>query len=261
MFENKNGIEKLIEIMKMLRNPKTGCPWDNKQTIESLKPYILEEAYETVEAIDNGFPELKDELGDLLLQVAFVSQIASETGEFAFNDVAETICSKLIRRHPHIFGDVKVKDADEVLSNWNRIKKSKEHKKHLLDGTPSSMPALLFAARISEKAATIGFDWDRWEGSMDKLHEEIGELSDAVKAKDRANMVEEMGDLLFAAANLSRKLKIDPEDALKKAAFKFKRRFTSMEDASPEMTDGKLSLDELEALWLDAKSVEKEMKG
>ncbi len=258
MFENKEGIEKLLEIMKMLRDPETGCPWDIKQSIESLKPYIIEEAYETVEAIDKGTLELKDELGDLLLQVVFVSQIASENGDFTFNDVAENICSKLIRRHPHVFGDISVKDADEVLSNWNKIKKSKENKKHLLDGTPTSMPSLLYAARVSEKAASIGFDWDRWEGSMEKLHEEIGELKDAVDADDRENMIEEMGDLLFAAANLARKLKIDPEDALKKSSLKFKRRFTIMEDDSPEMTEGKMSLDELESLWLKAKKIERE---
>ena len=170
-----HGIERLKAIMATLRGPN-GCPWDRKQSIPSLKPYIIEEAYEVVEAIDQGTDELQDELGDLLLQIVFVSQMAQEQGLFDFDSVAERISDKLVRRHPHVFGDTKVADADEVVQNWNQIKKDKEAKKYLLDGIPTAMPATLLTQRYADRAASVGFDWGKWEDTLAKITEETDEL-------------------------------------------------------------------------------------
>ncbi len=247
-----HGIERLKAIMATLRGPN-GCPWDRKQSIPSLKPYIIEEAYEVVEAIDQGTDELQDELGDLLLQIVFVSQMAQEQGLFDFESVADRISDKLVRRHPHVFGDTQVKDADEVVQNWNQIKKDKEAKKYLLDGIPTAMPATLLTQRYADRAASVGFDWGKWEDTLAKIAEETAELKEAVASGDPDRTFHEMGDLLAAVVNLSRKLGVNPEDSLRHCALRFRERFNKMEELDPTTTDGKHSLDDLEALWQRAK--------
>ena len=252
-------IEKLLEVMRTLRG-EHGCPWDKEQTIQSLRPYIIEEAFETVEALDEfdrdkpeTLAELKKELGDLLLQVVFVSQIASEEGLFNFEDVAEAITAKLITRHPHVFGDEKVADSAEVLKNWNLIKKNKESRKHLLDGIPKSMPSVLISQRYASRAASVGFDWKNTEDTWKKVEEEKAELVEAVNENDQNHIEEEFGDLMFALVNYGRKLGLDSEKALKRCAGKFKARFDEMENIDPAFVEGGKPLEELEELWLKAK--------
>jgi tetrapyrrole methylase family protein / MazG family protein len=253
------GIVKLLDVMASLRG-ENGCPWDKEQSIQSLRPYIIEEAFETVEALDEfdrsnpeSVIELKKELGDLLLQVVFIAQMACEENIFDFNDIAQTLTHKLISRHPHVFGDEHCKDSAEVLTNWNLIKRKKEERKHLLDGIPKSMPAVLLSQRYASRAASVGFDWDKWEDVMNKIDEERTELLEAVKENDAAHIEHEFGDLLFAVINLGRKLGVDSEKALKMCAERFKSRFDKMEDIEPSFIEGGKSLDELEELWQKAK--------
>ncbi|MBO4699655.1 nucleoside triphosphate pyrophosphohydrolase [bacterium] len=252
-------IEKLLEVMQTLRG-EHGCPWDKEQTIQSLRPYIIEEAFETVEALDeldrsnpDTLAELKKELGDLLLQVVFVSQIASEEGLFNFEDVAGAITAKLITRHPHVFGDEKVADSAEVLKNWNLIKKNKESRKHLLDGIPKSMPSVLVSQRYTARAASVGFDWENADGTREKIEEEKAELVEAIAEGDRDHIEEEFGDLMFAVVNYGRKLGLDSEKALKRCAEKFKARFDEMENIDPTFVEGGKPLEYLEELWRKAK--------
>lgn len=246
------GIERLKAIMATLRG-KDGCPWDRKQTIPSLKPYVIEEAFEVVEAMDEGPDELQDELGDLLLQVVFIAQMAQEQGLFDFDSVAERISDKLVRRHPHVFGTTQVKDADEVVQNWNQIKKDKEAKKYLMDGIPTAMPATLLTQRYADRAASVGFDWGDWRDTLAKIAEETEELKEVAEKGDKEKTFHEMGDLLAAVVNLSRKLGVNPEDSLRHCALRFRARFNKMEEIDPTVTDGKHSLDDLEALWQRAK--------
>lgn len=247
--------KKLVEIMAQLRAPG-GCPWDREQTPESIRPYCLEEAYEVVEAIDEGDPsKLRDELGDLLLQVVFHAQFGKEKGHFDINGVVEGISEKLIRRHPHVFrraeGD-EVSSSDEVLGRWAKIKK-KEGREHLLDGIPRALPALLRATRMGEKAQSVGFDWGTSDEVFKKVEEETEELRQA--AGDRTKVEEELGDLLFTLTSFARHAQIDAETALRLATQKFERRFTWMEKESrknnKELSD--LSADELDRLWNRAK--------
>lgn len=256
-MKKARGVELLREIMRTLRG-ENGCPWDRKQTISSLKPYIIEEAFEVVEAIDRGPDELEDELGDLLLQIVFVSQIAEEEGLFTLDSVAERIADKLVRRHPHVFGETQVKDADEVVQNWNKIKKDKEAKRYLMDGIPTTMPATLLAQRYADRAASVGFDWSDWREVLAKIAEEAAELREVAETGDKEKTFHEMGDLLAAVVNLSRKLGVNAEDALRHCALRFRERFNKMEELDPTVTDGKHSLDDLEALWQRAK---KELAG
>lgn len=253
------GIEKLLNVMAALRG-ENGCPWDKEQSIQSLRPYIIEEAFETVEALDEfdrsnpeSVLELKKELGDLLLQVVFIAQMAGEENIFDFNDIAETLTHKLVSRHPHVFGDDHCKDSAEVLTNWNLIKRKKEERKHLLDGIPKSMPAVLLSQRYASRAASVGFDWDKWEDVTDKINEEQAELLEAVKENDAAHIEHELGDLLFAVINLGRKLGVDSEKALKMCAERFKARFDKMEDIDPSFIEGGRPVAELEELWQKAK--------
>jgi MazG family protein len=253
------GIEKLLNVMAALRG-ENGCPWDKEQSIQSLRPYIIEEAFETVEALDEfdrsnpeSVLELKKELGDLLLQVVFIAQMAGEENIFDFNDIAETLTHKLISRHPHVFGDDHCKDSAEVLTNWNLIKRKKEERKHLLDGIPKSMPAVLLSQRYASRAASVGFDWDKWDDVIAKIEEERIELLEAAEKKDAHEIEHELGDLLFAVINLGRKLGVDSEKALKMCAERFKARFDKMEDMEPSFIEGGKSLDELEDLWQKAK--------
>lgn len=249
--------------METLRSPE-GCPWDREQSVKSLRPYIIEEAFETVEAIDNFDPanrksidELKKELGDLLLQVIFISQMTKESGLFDFEDVAEAISNKLVNRHPHVFSDTIVKDSNEVLTNWNLIKKDKESRKNLLDGIPVAMPAINLSQRYASRAASVGFDWNKWEDVVAKIEEEWLELLDAAESGTKEKMEHELGDLIFAVVNLGRKLGIDSEKALKGCAARFKQRFDKMEEIDPDFINGDRSLEHLEDLWQKAK---KELK-
>ncbi len=252
--------------MVRLRDPETGCPWDREQTLESLKPCVLEEAYELLAAMDR--PEDKanhiEELGDVLLQVMFQAVMAEQEGRFTFDDVANAISDKLVHRHPHVFGNVDAKDSATVLRNWEQIKQMehrKESRHSALDGVPPALPALLKAQRTQEKAARVGFDWKDAAGPMDKIREEIAELDEAVAARpsrkpaDSDRVKEELGDLLFSVCNLARHLGVDAESALEGASAKFARRFRTVEAAAKER--GRrlpgMTLAEMDELWDEAK--------
>lgn len=261
------GIDRLHDIMTRLRDPETGCPWDRVQTLETLKPCVLEEAYELLSAMDR--PDDRDnhveELGDVLLQVMFQCVMAEEKGTFSFDDVANAISDKLVRRHPHVFGDVVAKDPAAVLRNWEQIKQQ-EHRKELrhsaLDGVPATLPALLKAQRTQEKAARVGFDWKDAKGPLAKIREELAELEEAVAAASDTSLdvhvKEELGDLLFAVANLARHLKADAESALENSTAKFSRRFRAVEAGAKSrgrsLSD--MTLEEMDALWDEAKRAE-----
>ncbi len=253
----------LVDIMRQLRAPD-GCPWDRVQTPESLRKHILEEAYEVVEAIDlKDAHLLAEELGDLLLQIVFQARIAEEAGVFSMQEVIDGITEKLVRRHPHIFGDVQVSDAAAVLANWEAIKrKEKPERKSRLDGVPKDLPALMAAAKLQGKAADVGFDWDNMAPVIEKCREEWHELLAAVEEKEMKHIEEEMGDLLFAIVNLSRFLKVNGELALLAANRKFKRRFRFVEE-KVEASGGewsKFSLNDLDKFWNEAKDEESKEK-
>ena len=264
---NMNGIERLHEIMVRLRDPEKGCPWDKVQTLETLKPCVLEETYELLAAMDRPEDVAShiEELGDVLLQVMFQCVMAEQEGRFSFDDVANTISDKLVRRHPHVFGDVVADDPATVLKNWEQIKQQ-EHKKEkrhsALDGVPPVLPALLKAQRTQEKAARVGFDWKDASGPLDKIKEELAELQEAVDAsKDTsldARVKDELGDLLFAVANLARHLKCDAESAVEGTTAKFSRRFRSVEASAKEAGRDlkQMTLAEMDALWEKAKAEE-----
>ncbi|MGN0846646.1 MAG: nucleoside triphosphate pyrophosphohydrolase [Kiritimatiellia bacterium] len=259
------GIERLHEIVTRLRNPETGCPWDRVQTLETLKPCVLEETYELLAAM--GRPEDQanhvEELGDVLLQVMFQCVMAEQEGRFTFDDVANAISDKLVRRHPHVFGDVDAKDTAAVMRNWELIKQQ-EHRKEArhsaLDGVPATLPALLKAQRSQEKAARVGFDWKDAKGPLAKIREELAELEEAVAASGNTSLdghvKEELGDLLFSVTNLARHLKADAESALEGATTKFARRFRAVEaGAKAEGRDLRsMTLAEMDALWEAAKT-------
>ena len=250
--EKLAALERLLDIMDDLR---TGCPWDRKQTFDTLRHLTIEEVYELADAILEKNPEeIKKELGDLLLHIVFYSKIGSETGDFDIADVANTISDKLIYRHPHIYGDVEVKDEKEVKENWEKLK-LKEGKKSVLEGVPKSLPAMVKAMRIQEKAKGVGFDWDNKEQVWEKVMEEINEFKQEVEKNDREKMEEEFGDVLFALINYARFLDIDPETALEKTNKKFIQRFQFLENEAAK--DGKkiqdMSLEEMEAYWQKAK--------
>lgn len=237
--------------MEILRSPE-GCSWDRKQTHQSLLPYLIEETYEVVEAIEaEDFEGLKEELGDLLCQIVFHAQVASEAGHFGADDSVTCISEKLIRRHPHVFGDRKDLKPDEVRDQWEQTKINSGEKKLVLGGLPRSMPALMMAFRIGEKAAGVGFDWEQPSQVLDKLTEEIGEIRAEIKSGDKEALSEEIGDLLFATASLARKLDIDPERSLVRALAKFRDRFALLEQKVKESDRqfGEYSLKELEAIW------------
>ena len=259
--ERAEKFNKLIDVMKRLRAPG-GCPWDREQDYLSLRRYIVEEAYELIEAIENDdTANMREECGDLLLQVIFVSCIAEEEGKFDIADVLDYLTEKLVRRHPHVFGDVSVENSEEVLKNWEQIKVGERKERHtdasLLAGVPRGLPALLRAYRMQERAAKVGFDWPKGDLSpvAAKVDEEIGELKEAIASGDKENISEELGDTLFALANLSRHLKEDPEIALHKACVKFSGRFRLVEKfvADSGKSWDSYSLDDLEELWQRAK--------
>jgi MazG family protein len=250
------SFDELVETMRRLRAPG-GCPWDREQTHGSIRKYLIEEAYEVAEAIDRGdFDELRAELGDLLLQVVFHSEMAAEAGRFDVDAVCRGISAKLHRRHPHVFADTTVADADEVSRNWEQIKaRERGPDASILDGVPRALPALQRGERLGEKAARTGFDWRRAEDVLAKIDEERREVADAVASGDRGRIEEEIGDLLFAVANLARKLDIEPEQALGRALDRFETRFRHLEAAArnegADLT--RLEETELEARWQAAK--------
>jgi nucleoside triphosphate diphosphatase len=267
-------IRDLIAIMARLRAPEIGCPWDLKQDFATIAPYTIEEAYEVADAIERGdFDDLKDELGDLLLQVVFHAQMADEEKRFAFGDVVEAITTKLIRRHPHIFGDVAAGDAAAVKANWDTIKAEEKAERTLrqasngesndagiLEDVPVALPALTRAEKLQKRAGKVGFDWSDPLAVIAKLREEIEEIehemSQPARRPDRVE--DELGDLLFAVANLARHLRVDPENALRRANAKFVRRFGHIESelARKGRELGEASLEEMEALWAEAKTLE-----
>lgn len=260
---NLSAISQLHTIMAKLRHPESGCPWDLEQNFASIAPYTIEEAYEVADAITSGDKfALKEELGDLLLQVVFHAQMAEEEGSFTLADVAQSICEKMIRRHPHVFSDAEIKDAKAQTENWEHIKaaerKTKSTNTSVLSDVPSALPALMRAEKLQKRASRVGFDWDDVADVIAKIREELAEVEDAI-AHSPETLPEEIGDLLFAVTNLARFKSIDPEEALRQTNRKFVRRFTHIEssllaqDKSFEAT----SLDEMEALWNEAKSLEK----
>jgi tetrapyrrole methylase family protein/MazG family protein len=252
---------RLVEIMRRLRSPG-GCPWDAEQTHESLKRYLLEECYEVIEAIDNRNDGLlKEELGDLMLQPLFHSAIAEERGAFDINDVIETICEKLVRRHPHVFGDQIIKDSEAQVANWEKIKKEEkgEERKSALSGVPPHLPALLRAQKVTEKAARVGFDWEHVDQVFAKVIEELHEFEESMASGDQDAMEAELGDLLFAIVNIGRFLTLNPEDALRKTIERFSRRFSHIENSlhAQGVMITEASLERMEALWQEAKQLER----
>ena len=257
----KRTFDDLVRLMTRLRGPD-GCPWDRKQSLPDLKPYVIEESYEVVDAIDQGDrTALTEELGDLLLQAVFIAEITREEGGSDIYDAITAIHDKLVRRHPHVFGDVEASDAEEVLVNWEKLKQDerKAENKSVLSGVPQAMPALLKGFRLTEKAARVGFDWRRTDDVFDKLDEEIGELREAVAAGDAEHIHEEIGDLLFTIANIARKVNVNPEEALQSTNRKFMRRFQSMETRVREREQNldQLELEEMDRLWDAAKAAER----
>jgi ATP diphosphatase len=267
-------IRRLIEIMAALRDPVSGCPWDVEQTFASIAPFTIEEAYEVADAIERGEPEdLRDELGDLLLQVVFHARMAEEAGLFAFGGVVEAITAKLIRRHPHVFGDAGKMNSDAVKSLWGRIKADEKRRRaearataglpadaqaSALNGVPKALPALSRALKLQQRAGKVGFDWSDVRAVLLKLGEEIAEVEAEIAGGSPEALAGEVGDVLFAAVNLARHLGVDPEAALRGANAKFERRFAHIErrlsesGRKPESAD----LDEMEALWAEAKGFE-----
>ncbi len=263
MSSSGDSIDRLLGIMQTLRGPD-GCPWDRKQTHESLKSDLIEEAYEVLDAIESGSAsDLEEELGDLLLQIVFHSQICAEEGNFEFSDVANGISDKLVRRHPHVFGEVQVSGADEVLQNWDAIKKAEKGEgdkpASIVSGIPKHLPSLQKAHQVQKRAARAGFDWDHIDDVFDKLHEEIEEVKEAISRNHEEDIREELGDLLFATVNISRFLGHNPEELLNHNIKKFIRRFQYVEHQVH--ASGKefkaFTLVELDAFWDKAKAQEK----
>ncbi len=260
-----DNLQKLLDIMEKLRDPNDGCAWDVEQTFETIAPYTIEEAYEVAEAIDNkDMDALKDELGDLMFQAVFHARIAEEEGHFNFADVIDAISDKMIRRHPHVFGDENYRDSEDQTIAWEEQKareRAAKKQKSILDGVTVGLPALTRAVKLQKRAARVGFDWPNTSGVIDKLNEEMAELSEELIAKkqDHEKIEEEFGDMMFVYANLARHLKIDPEQALKKANNKFTRRFNKIEQEieNKQSSFDRYSLDELEELWVKAKKEEK----
>lgn len=254
------NIQELLTIMARLRDPKTGCPWDVEQDFASIAPHTIEEAYEVADAIQRqDYHGLKDELGDLLLQVVFHAQMAKESELFSFEDVVGAICDKLVRRHPHVFGDAKIHTAEEQTEAWEILKRQERagKSKSLMDDVTLGLPALTRALKLQKRAATVGFDWKDKKDVLAKFEEEWGEFQEAISDPEKAS--EEFGDLLFVMCNLARHLKIDPEESLRKTNAKFVRRFQHIEKqlAAKGRIPEQATLDEMEELWVEAKRLEK----
>lgn len=253
MKDKLASFEKLLNIMDELREK---CPWDREQTLESIRNLTIEETYELADAIiQNDIPEVRKELGDILLHIVFYSKIASETNQFDIKDVIDSICEKLIFRHPHVFGDVDVKgDSEKVKENWEELKQ-KEGNKSVLSGVPSSLPALIKANRVQEKVRAVGFDWDEPAQIWDKVHEELEELKHEVEVNDKEKAEKEFGDFMFSIVNAARLYGIDPETALERTNLKFIKRFNYLEDKTIKKGRSlkSMSLDEMNEVWEEAK--------
>jgi tetrapyrrole methylase family protein/MazG family protein len=251
------NLEKLVKIMAALRGEK-GCPWDKEQTRESLKPFIIEEAYEVLDAIDEKNADaVKEELGDLLFQIVFQCRIAEENGEFGLGDVIDGIAKKMTSRHPHVFGDSDIRTSEEVLVKWDEHKKREgKQKESILEGIPKTMPALLRAKKLQDRAAKVGFDWDKIDDVLAKLDEEVNEFKESVKKKQEPEIEDELGDILFMIVNISRFIGVNPEEALRKTISKFISRFRYIEMAAAEKGEklSDMNLAEMDALWDEAKS-------
>jgi MazG family protein len=262
MAKTGKKFEDFVDIVKKLRK---GCPWDREQTIESIKPYLVEEVYEAIQAIDDkSYKKLAEELGDMLLHIVMLSVFAREDDYFTIDDVIKSISTKMVRRHPHVFGSKKAKNKEEVWLRWEKIKQEealKKGKKHkgILESIPRKLPALYRAEKVQRRAARVGFDWDHVAGAWEKVHEELEEIHELMRADSRKRKAdsrrikEEIGDLLFALVNVSRKLNIDAEDALQSASSKFARRFSRIEK---QLQKKKLTLAQMDALWDKAKAAE-----
>ena len=260
--QDSREFQTLVDIVARLRAPD-GCPWDREQTHQSLTPFLIEETYEAVEQIDaNSLPGLREELGDILLQVMLHSEIASEEGAFTVNDVIEGLVNKLIRRHPHVFGDAEARTAEEVAARWEVLKSEERQGASLMEGVPANLPALTYAQRAQGRAANVGFDWPSADGALEKVAEEAGELAEAHAAgrdketdESRAHLEWEFGDLLFSLVNLARWMDIDAETALRHANRRFVGRFRAMEDTARDRGENfsALSLEQMDALWEEAK--------
>ncbi len=266
-------INRLLEIMAALRDPKTGCPWDVVQSFETIIPYTIEEAYEVAEAISrNDMVDLSEELGDLLLQVVFHARMAEEAGSFDFGGVVEAITTKMIRRHPHVFGDAEARSSGMAKGMWNKIKAEEKAERlakrkavglatgeviRHLDAVPAALPPVLQSVKLQEQAARVGFDWAEPAPILDKIEEECGELREAIEDGGKDRVFEEYGDILFAMMNLGRRLGIDPESALRSTNLKFRRRFAHVEDglAQAGVALGSADLEAMESLWQSAKTL------
>jgi len=273
-MQPSRDIGRLIEIMAALRDPETGCPWDVQQDFGSIAPYTIEEAYEVADAIERGdLIDLNDELGDLLLQVVFHARMAQEQGAFGFDDVVEAITTKMVRRHPHVFGNAGPGDVDAAKASWETTKRAEKAERRaarrlppeegeaasVLAGVPVALPALTRAEKLSRKAASVGFDWPEPAQVIAKVREELAEVEHELQGGNRAALEGEVGDLLFAVANLARHLDVDAEKALRGTNAKFERRFRSIESAlaAEGRTPAEATLDEMEALWGEAKASER----
>lgn len=259
-FKDRYNIDDLIEIVTLLRAPG-GCPWDREQTHESIRKNFIEETYEVIEAINkNSTDGLKEELGDVLLQVALHTEMEREKGNFDFDDVCNDICQKLVIRHPHVFGDVNAENSEEALKSWDEVKKqtkgNKTQSQSLMD-VPVELPALMRAQKVQSRAAKVGFDWDTIDGAYDKVAEEINELKIAINHNSQSEIEDELGDVLFSMVNVSRFLKVDSEEALKGATDKFISRFRLVEALAKEkgISMSKASIEELDGLWEIAKEI------
>lgn len=254
--------QKLVAVMSQLRRPG-GCPWDRKQTFDTIKSYLLEETYEVMDAIDErDWHSLAEELGDLLLQPVFLAEMAAEQGLFTISDSLDAINEKLVRRHPHVFGNAVAETPEDVKQHWEEIKKQEKSgqatsgNKSVLDGVPRNLPALVEADKISQKAASIGFEWPDINGVVDKLQEEAEELAKARQSRDQQHIQDEIGDMLFTLVNLARFLKVDPEQALRKTNMRFRKRFAQVERGMGAAASDEISLERMEQLWQEAKRLE-----
>jgi MazG family protein len=269
-MSQSDNLARLLAVMARLRDPERGCPWDREQSFATIAPYTIEEAYEVAEAIEqDDRAALKEELGDLLLQVVFHARMAEEEGSFAFDDVAGAIADKMVRRHPHVFGDVTIASPEAQTAAWEELKAAERKAKagsdkppSALDGVGVALPALTRALKIQNRAARVGFDWPDVAQVFAKIAEEIVELQDEIPAAVPERLEDEMGDLLFAVANVARHLKVDPETALRRATLKFERRFRRVETllAAAGKAPGEASLDEMEERWVEAKDEERAAK-
>ena len=257
------GFADLVAIMARLRG-KDGCPWDRSQTKEDLKPFLIEETYEILEALDRGDDQgLQEELGDLLFHIIFMARIAEEEGAFNINDVIQGIAEKMRRRHPHVFGGADVADAHEVEANWAKLKAAEKPRGSLMEGLPRHLPALMRAYRLTQRAAQVGFDWEDTDQVWAKLEEELKEFQEALREERKEALQEELGDILFTLVNLARFIGVDPEDALRRVTNKFAQRFTYIEQRLQEQgkTPQEVSLAEMDALWEESKGKKGESNG